>query len=198
MLASDQGYIDAGRKGLDESDKALASYTALPQRDVEKQLTEPPPAAAKACRDFFDQAATETVTNTVGSKAQADDPMLKKAAARGSTHINLPQLAVLNRQAADDTVHQARASFEQSLKILVGALVAGILLRLGDRLFLARSIVSAVGKVAAQHAQWQIGSGASGFTSFRRGPHPEVDEYPAGPQSHRRQRIQKLWAASFG
>jgi methyl-accepting chemotaxis protein len=153
ILATDpvaiKGYIDAGRKGLDDSEAALNTYLAGPLEADEKQLAGTMPPALKAYRAFFDQAALEATTNTPESKAQAADLMLKQAATpAGVLNAGLPQLVTINEKQAADSMVQAKGGFDRSLKILLGVLAAGIGLSLGVGFFLAQSIVGAVAKVA--------------------------------------------------
>jgi methyl-accepting chemotaxis protein len=147
-------YVDAGRKGLDDSDSALATYLAYPLAEEERSLGAPLPAALKAYRVFFDQAAALAVLNTPESQARAIDIILKQAATPAAVlNTNLPQLTQINKQQSEDAVKQSQDIYDQSLKLLLGALAAGILLSLGLGFFLARSIANAVTRVArtAQH-----------------------------------------------
>src|SRR6266567_7443815 len=136
ILADDPKAIHdalvAGRQALADSRTALASYEAQPLSEQETQLAAPLDDALKSYTGFFEQAAVAAVANIPTSKAQASDLILNQAAAADMTlNTNLPRLAALNEQAATDAMHDSQSLFDQSLRMLIAAMVAGVLLALG-------------------------------------------------------------------
>jgi len=153
ILVSDpkaiQGYIDTGRKALADSAKAWGDYASLPMSDQEKTLAAPVGDALKAYTGFFEQAASEALSDTPDNKAKATDLILTQAAAPAAVlNNNLPQLVDLNFQQANDAMAQSKAQFDQSLKVQIGAIAFGVFLAIAMGLLLARSIVGSVNRIA--------------------------------------------------
>jgi methyl-accepting chemotaxis protein len=158
ILATDpkaiSGYVDTGRKAIADSSTAWNQYMALPMSDDEKPLAAPVGDALKSYNAFFEQAAAEAISNTPDNKAKATDLILTQAAAPAAVlNNNLPQLVDLNIQQGDDQMAQSKAEFDRSLKILIGALVGGVIVALALGLLLARTLVGSVNRVAATARQ---------------------------------------------
>ena len=135
ILADDskeiQGYLDEGQRALDSADKALATYTAFPLSDQEKQLVGPVANALKSLHGFYTQAAPLALANTPESQRQANDIILKQAVANATVlNDGLSQLVAINQQQSAESLQSAATSYEQSLRILVGSVVGGIVLAL--------------------------------------------------------------------
>jgi methyl-accepting chemotaxis protein len=153
ILADDpaqiQGYIDTGRQALADSSKAWVTYQSLPVSDFEKPVAAPVAEAMSSYTTFFDQAAPFALANTPEGKAHAADIILEQAATPAAVlDSNLPRLVTLNVQADTTSVQAAQAGYDQSLEMMLGALVGGVVLALLLGIFISRGIAAAVTLVA--------------------------------------------------
>jgi methyl-accepting chemotaxis protein len=136
-----RAYLIAGRKALVDSTNALAAYQALPMSDEEKTLVAPVPGAIETYRAFFEQVAPHVVANIPTSKAQATELILHQAAAPAAViNEDMPVLIATNQQQAEDSLLESQAIFERAFRLLLTALVGGVVLAFGLGFFLARSI----------------------------------------------------------
>ncbi|MCC6178130.1 MAG: Tar ligand binding domain-containing protein [Chloroflexi bacterium] len=158
IQATDPGEANAlfakVKDSLRESDEAWAAYKALPASDEEKRLWPELEQNYKAWRDGLDRAGIEIAKNTDQGRAAAAEIVLKTTAPLSAkVDTTIDSLSNLNIKGVNQAAQAARDDFDRALKTLIGAIAIGMLLALGIGFYLARTIATAVGQVAATAQQ---------------------------------------------
>ena len=144
ILATDptaiKGYIDAGRKGLDDSEAALTKYLAGPLEADERPVAAPLPVCSRLSLWLLRSSRHRSHRQHPREQSPGSDPDAKQAATpAGVLNTVLPQLVSMNeKQAANAMVESQADKSTTCAQDLLSVLIVGIVLSLGVGFVLAR------------------------------------------------------------